>query len=166
MSSTTDYARILTSWRAIELFSAQSVPAADPTHQEQPVFRVLASEPLPWQPNHSLQHRSLAPRKVWRHFVYGGLFRSDITRDLLEKQFGDNPNVFDRPDDAAFCLFAFEVDAIGRPVCDTFALSSLGWALGRTLNPGPNDPNWLTGFVKAEDEARDDFEHRYALCVE
>lgn len=104
-----------------------------------------------------------APNKVWRHFVYGGLFRSDITRDLLIKHFGANTDAFDRPDDAAYYLFAFDVDKGGRPLRNTFVLSSLAWALGRILNPGPDDPAWQTVFVKNEEAARLDFEHCYAL---
>lgn len=166
MAPVNDHAKILTCWRATELFSAQSVPAADPRHREQPVFRVLASEPLPWQSNHALQQSPPPLKKVWRHFVYGGLFRSDISRELLEKHFGANDDAFDRPDDAAYCLFAFEVDEGGQPLPATYALSSLAWALGRTLSPGPNDPTWLTGFGKAENDAKDDFVHRCAFREE
>lgn len=163
MARTTAHSRILTFWRSIELFSAQSVPAACPGDRRQPVFRVQASEPLPWQADHPLQGRAVRPGFVRRHIVHGGLFRSSVARGLLERRFGASPETFDRPDNSAYCLFAFEVDASGRPLHDTFALSSLGWALGRTLHPGPDDPDWLVGFVAAEKAARHDFEHRHAL---
>ena len=163
MARVTARSRILTFWRSIELFSAQSVPAACPGDRRQPVFRVQASDPLPWQADHPLQGRGVPVGFVRRHVVYGGLFRFSIARDLLERRFGVSTETFDRPDDSACCLFAFEVDEKGRPLRDTFALSSLGWALGRTLRPGPDDPDWLVGFVAAEEVARHDFEHRHAL---
>ena len=163
MARTTVRSRILAYWRSIELFSAQSVPPANPNNRREPVFRVQASEPLPWQPCHSLTDRWKRPGYVRRHVVYGGLFRSDSVRTLLEERFGADPEVFDRPGDTAYCLFAFEVGESGRPLLDTFALSSLGWALARTLAPGPEDPNWLTGFAAAEKSARLDFEHRHAM---
>lgn len=163
MTTATVQSRILTSWRAIELFSAQSVPSPAPKDTTKPVFRVLGSEPLPWQIHHPLQQRRLHAKQTWRHTIYAGLFTSTMVNDLLEQQFGANTDTFDSSADRAFCLFAFGVDNNGRPLADTFALSSLAWALGRTLDPGPGSPDWLTGFFEAEETARQDFEHRYAL---
>ncbi|ASJ70669.1 DEAD/DEAH box helicase [Granulosicoccus antarcticus] len=163
MARSTVQSRILTSWRAIELFSAQKTPPANPNDKTKPVFRVLGSEPLPWQASHALHRRKLRPKQTWRHTVYAGLFTSTAANELLDRHFGENPDTFDRPGDCAYCLFAFEVDKSGRPLLDTFALSSLAWALGRTLSPGPSSPDWLTGFFETEKAAREDFEHRHAL---
>ena len=102
---------------AIELRLGQSVP------------------PLPWQEG----HRRFAERptqsrygSVWRHTVYGGVFKFQAVREELARELR-----FDLGEDHAgvheeeSALFAFVVDADGRLIDGTRAFSFCAWGAGR-----------------------------------
>ncbi len=48
---------IINYWRAIELFSPQSIPQAMPNDATEPVFSVIETALLPWHPDHPFQKR-------------------------------------------------------------------------------------------------------------
>lgn len=84
-------------------------------------------------------------------------------RSVLEEKLGRDPEAFDERTDGQTCLFAFSVSDDGRPLFDTFVLSSCAWALSRTLKPGPESKEWLTGFEEYAKELAQDFANRYAV---
>ncbi|WP_369634720.1 AAA domain-containing protein [Nocardia sp. JMUB6875] len=49
-------------------------------------------------------------------------------------------------------VLSFRVNQAGFLIRDSVTLSSCAWALGRTLEPGPNHEQWLEGFDAAQDE--------------
>ena len=67
-------------------------------------------------------------------------------RSILEDKLGKDPESFDERSDGESCLFAFSVTDDGRPLFDTFVLSTCAWATARTLDPGPESAEWLMGF--------------------
>jgi hypothetical protein len=78
--------------------------------------------------------------------VYCGIYSLEKVRSVLEDKFGQDPESFDARSDGESCLFAFSVTDDGRPLFDTFVLSTCAWATARTLDPGPESAEWLVGF--------------------
>ena len=154
-------ARILRFWKAVELFSPQKVPRLNPNSRNEPVLRFDGETPLPWHP--SAWFPLPAPDRTWRFTAYCGIYRLGRIRMRLQRHFGRDPASFDRQPEGEGCLFALQLTADGRPLLDTFVLSSCSWGLGRLENPGPADPSWLQGFeVMASDEALR-FAERFAV---
>lgn len=150
-------AAVLDYWQAVEYFLPQDLPKVPVrANRYAPVADVdrAGGEPLPWQPEHRLQQRwAPSPNKEWRHTVYCGAIDLNRVRDLLREKFGTEEfagDVEERPLGQA-PVAAFVLDATGRPLLDTEGVSSCGWAVGRTLSPGPGTSGWLTGFENVED---------------
>ncbi len=158
-----DKAPILDYWRAIEIFSPQMVPRAAPHDRNYPVFTANPAHALPWNPAHALRSLWIPPKNTRRFVVYGGIFRLEKVRIILEETLGKDPESFDERSDGESCLFAFSATEDGRPLCDSFVLSSCAWATARTLSPGPTDPQWLVGFEKTAEKIAKDFAERYAV---
>jgi hypothetical protein len=78
--------------------------------------------------------------------VYCGIYRVEKVRSILEDKLGKDPESFDERSDGASCLFAFSVTDDGRPLFDTFVLSTCAWATARALEPGPGSAEWLSEF--------------------
>jgi len=146
MTEFSEKAAVLDYWRAVELFSPQNVPRAAPNDSTEPVFSAREDVPLPWDPVHRLKsHRP--PRFKSRRFqVYCGIYKLKKVRSLLEDMFGKDPRSFDERSDGESCLFALSVTDDGKPLFDTFVLSTCAWATARTLTPGPGSADWLMGF--------------------
>jgi hypothetical protein len=78
--------------------------------------------------------------------VYCGIYSLEKMRSVLEDKLGKDPEAFDERSDDESCLFAFSVTDDGRPLFDTFVLSTCAWATARTRDPGPRSAEWLIGF--------------------
>src|SRR6266568_3517432 len=135
--------QVLRFWRAIELFTPPKVPDVSPKER---VDRVERSSPLPWEDGHRLRRVKLEQDQVWRHVVYGGVFSLDRVHDVLEDVFGKDEENFDPPRRGESALFALTVTGEGRVLLGSEVLSTCAWAVGRTRNPGPTNPDWLQGF--------------------
>ncbi|MGW6694942.1 DEAD/DEAH box helicase [Rhodococcus sp. NPDC054953] len=141
-------ADIVAFWRAIELFSPQTVPKVDRFDTYAPVEAVTANAPLPWEPGHRL---SAPPRRGYerRHVLYLGVYRIDDVWVAVDGILDPGTENFD-PRPAGDCaLAAIQVDDRGRVLPDTAIVSGLAWAAGRTRTPGPGSPSWLDGFGSA-----------------
>lgn len=146
-----DRLRILTFWWMLELFSPQPVPPLTRKATRPPDRQVIEwkpGEPLPWD--------KLAPpepvggtHRVWRHTVYLGVYKLEATYESLGRVFGEDPDAYDkRPDGESACA-GLLIDKDGRLIADSAVLSSALWAVGRTHDPGPQDPGWMDGFDEA-----------------
>jgi hypothetical protein len=162
MTAVSDKAAILDYWRAIELFSPQNVPHAAPNDYTEPVFSAQEDVPLPWEPVHPLKSRRTPPRTSRRFQVYCGIYRVEKVRSILEDKLGKDPESFDERSDGESCLFAFSVTDDGRPLFDTFVLSTCAWATARTLSPGPGSAEWLIGFEPTASKIASSFAERLA----
>lgn len=137
--------RVLEFWRAVELFSPQAVPKVSRQAQ---IFQVVPGEPLPWERGHELQSVRLKKGMTWRHTVYGGIFSLERVRDTLEAVFGRDPEDLEGRGLGESALLALNVTGYGQPVLGSQELSGCAWATGQTVTPGPDDPDWLTGFAE------------------
>ncbi|HVG10556.1 MAG TPA: AAA domain-containing protein [Thermoanaerobaculia bacterium] len=85
----------------------------------------------------------------------------------MESRFGTGAESFvERSPLGQACLAAFAVTDSGRPLIDSYTISSLAWALGRTRCVGPFASDWLEGFDGASSDARDSFAGRVSLLPE
>jgi hypothetical protein len=155
--------RILTFWWMLELFSPQKVPALTrkaTRPSDRQVIEWQPDEPLPWDKLAPPEPNGGTPR-VWRHTVYLGVYKLEATYESLGRVFGEDPDAYDkRPDGESACA-GLLIDQDGRLIADSAVLSSALWAVGRTHDPGPQDPHWMDGFDEAAQtftEAVDDYE--------
>jgi AAA domain len=161
LTSAERHARILRYWRAVELFSPQRIPRLNPNSRTEPVFRSGGELPFPWE----IPGWFASPEKgyKWRFTTYCGVYKLGRVRARLQRHFGRPFNSFDRRPDGESCLFALQVTEDGRPLLDTFVLSSCAWAVGRLENPGPAHTHWLNGFEACAREEALRLAERFAL---
>ena len=136
--------RIAQFWRAIELFSPQSLPRPDARGHVEDFY---PGEPMPWEPGSQLASAVVAPGKVWRHEVFAGVYDIQRVAGTLVEQFGDDDPASQRKaigDQSA--LFGCTVDADGLLVEESAVLSSCAWAIGRLCAGGRRSGDWLSGF--------------------
>ncbi|MFZ2529738.1 MAG: AAA domain-containing protein [Rhodococcus sp. (in: high G+C Gram-positive bacteria)] len=141
-------ADIVAFWRAIELFSPQTVPKVDRFDAHTPVEVVRSGAPLPWETGHRL---SAPSRRGYerQHVVYVGVYRIDDVWVAVDGILDPSTENFD-PRPAGDCaLAAIALDEHGRYLPGTAIVSGLAWAAGRTRSPGPSNPAWLDGFGAA-----------------
>lgn len=163
MSTQDPMAAVLDYWRAVELFSPQSVPRPAPNDFSDPVFSIKPELPLPWEAGHAIL-RKRTPNKTSRRFhVFCGIYPLEKVRVLLEEKLGADPETFDERADGESCLFAFSTTEDGRPLFDSFVLSTCAWAASRTLEPGPTSPEWLAGFDTCASKVAGEFAERFAV---
>jgi curved DNA-binding protein CbpA len=156
-------ASILEFWRAVEIFSPQNVPKSNPRDLTEPVFLVAEDSGASWESSHPLRKRFRPTGTTWRHTVYCGIYGLEKVREILEEQFGPDPESFDERADGESCLFAFSVTDEGRPLFDSFVVSTCAWATGRTIAPGPASADWLQGFEPFSERLAAGFKERLAL---
>jgi hypothetical protein len=156
-------AAIIDYWRTVELFSPQNIPKVAPLDFTEPVFHAGEGTPLPWDPAHPLRSRRTPPHTSRRFQVYCGVYRLEKVRGILEDKFGHDPESFDERTDGESCLFAFSVTDDGRPLFDTFVVSTCAWATGRTFDPGPASAGWLVGFDALANRLAAEFAERLAV---
>jgi hypothetical protein len=122
--SFTKKAAVVEYWRAVELFSPQNVPRVAPHDFTEPVFSANEGKALPWETPHPLKTRRTPPRTSRRFQVYCGIYSLQKVRLILEDKLGKDPESFDERVDGESCLFAFSVTDDGRPLFDTFVVST------------------------------------------
>ncbi len=103
------------------------------------------------------------PEHSWRFTAYCGIFNLGRVRLALKKRFGGDSINLDRKPDGESCLFSVQIAGDGRPLLNTFVLSSCCWAVGRLIDPGPGDEAWLEGFENAMTDAALTFAERFAV---
>jgi hypothetical protein len=162
MMALSDKAAILDYWRAVELFSPQNVPRVTPNDPTEPVFSAREDVSLPWHPGHPPKSRRTPPGTSRRFQVYCGIYSLETVRNILESTLGKDPESFDERPDGESCFFAFSVADDGRPLFDTFVLSTCAWATARTLHPGPERADWLVGFETIASKIAAGFAERLA----
>jgi hypothetical protein len=161
--SDTKKAAVIDYWRSIEIFSPQNVPRVAPHDFTEPVFSANEVTALPWGATHPLKSRRTPPRTSRRFQVYCGIYSLQKVRGILEDKLGKDPESFDERADGESCLFAFSVTDDGRPLFDTFVVSTCAWATGRTLNPSPKSSEWLVGFDALAGKLAIGFAERLAI---
>ena len=157
-----DRARVIEFWRAVELFSPQKV---DRPSRERRMYRVRAGELLPWEPGHELEREKLDEHRVWRHVVYVGVYSLESMFTLLERVLPPDEESFEERPLGDSAMAAFIVSQDGRPLVGSQVLSTTAWATGQTLDPGPDDPAWLSGFQAAQDRFAEAFDRITATLV-
>jgi AAA domain len=158
-----DWERIVPFWRVLEMIEPRDIPRATPAREkrEPGTDFVEAIElrpgqavpPLPWQEGHRrFGERPTQSRygSVWRHTVYGGVFkfqavRAELARELRFELGEDHAGVHEEES----ALFAFVVDAHGRLIDGTGAFSSCAWGAGRFGRLRKGDPGAFDGFETA-----------------
>lgn len=133
-------------WRAIELFSPQSVPKPDPTEPNFPVELIRDDRPLPWECGHRLHAPPTRKGFTRRHTIYLGIYRIDDVWKSLDGILDPGAENFDPRPSGECALAAIVVDEQGCYVTESGVMSSLAWAAGRAFNPGPKCRGWLDGF--------------------
>lgn len=154
---------ILLFWRTIELFSPQTLPRPKDSRRSEPVTEWQQGDPLPWEPAHPLRRRRPPSRTAWRYYVYLGVFDLESVTQELQDRFGANPEASEERSTGQACLAAFALTESGRPLIDSYTISSLAWSMGRTRRPGPTSPEWLEGFDEAQSQAREAFAGRMSV---
>lgn len=155
-------AQILDFWHAVELFSPQPVPRLRDSRRFEPIVEWSPGEAVPWRADQPLRHRAPTSQTAWRHHVYLGVFELELAVEELEERFGRPPDGWRESVRGQACLGAFAVSDTGRPLVDTYTVSSLAWALGRSRSPGVAQ-RWLDGFEDFQESAREAFAVRMAL---
>ena len=146
MARNPEIASIINFWRAVEMFSPQSIPRLAPNDNTAPVFLGSENSPLPWEASQGREAYRNPPHTSTRYLVYCGIYELKKVRSILEDKLGSDPDTFDELPDGEACMFAFSVTDDGRPLFDTFVLLTCAWATSRTLTPGPGSVEWLVGF--------------------
>lgn len=154
---------IIDFWRAVEMFSPQSVPAVRPSDQ---VFSVEAGEPLPWEEGHRLREEPLSEHQVWRHAVYVGLYPQAQVFGALKEVFPAPADSYQERPSASSALLGFGVSGDGTILEGSAVLSACAWATARALDPGPESAGWLDGFETCEGDLTVELEERYLPIVE
>ena len=155
--------RIVAFWRVLEMIEPRGIPRATRAREkrEPGTEFVEAIElrlgqsvpPLPWQEGHRrFGERPTQGRygSVWRHTVYGGVFkfqavREELARELRFELGEDHAGVHEEES----ALFAFVVDEHGRLIDGTGAFSSCAWGAGRFGRLRKGDPGAFDGFETA-----------------
>jgi hypothetical protein len=144
VSTDVEREQVLRYWRAIELFSPQTLPRVDARSH---VVDVRPGEPMPWEASSPLSMVPLAQGRVWRHEVYGGVYNLQRVVDTLVREFGDDDPADQRESARGqSALFGCIVDADGLLVDESAVLSSCAWALGRVDAGDRRTGGWLSGF--------------------
>lgn len=143
------FTNILKFWRSVEYFTPQKLPKFDPQNTENPVFEINATDKhkaLPWEVSHPLQQREHTKNKSLQYLVYCAVYPYSMIVDRLQAKFGRDSETFDERTDGDDCVFAFTVSFDGKPLFNTFILSTCAWALTKVLDNMPDDPEWVDKF--------------------
>lgn len=135
-------ANILRYWRAVEMFSAQSIDKPNPQEDR---YRIGEGKPIPW---HFRKYRSRPSDKtIWQHHMYGGIFRLDRLHYEFASIFGESGiDVDERVPRGYSALFAIAITEEGRILLESPVFSMAAWALGQTKKAGPHALDRLLNF--------------------
>lgn len=154
---------VLDFWRNAELLSPPAIPKVNARDRFEPVFAVSnTAEPLPWQPGHPIGQRFPGSGRKWRYTWYGGTYELERVRDILDAALRRPALAYQEPIRGESCLFAVSFTDDGRPLFDTFVVSSCAWALGQ-LSKGPRRMPNPDEFEAAAETMRRDFELAFAV---
>ncbi|MCE3230539.1 MAG: helicase related protein [Alphaproteobacteria bacterium] len=168
-------ALILDFWRAVEYFSVHHIPEITPPpkdkaqHPLEQVFSYDPTAPLPWDQNHWMVQSPKKEGHFLRFKVFGGVYPASLIRQTLEDKCGKDETyeadlgASEKLKEGDACAYFFNVTAEGRPLFDSFILPTCAWALGRTLNPGPQDRAWFNDFNDFEMQIKQGFREHFAL---
>lgn len=143
--------QILRYWKAVELFNTQTISSKDSP-------KLTSTTVLPWNKETSEQMRTLQGKDkptngepVKRYTIYCGIYEVKAVQQLLEEKIGfDDDAEYQKPPTGQTCVCSFEVTDEGRPLFDSFTLSSCAWAVGQTLNTSHDEAEWLEGYENME----------------
>ncbi len=147
---------ILKYWQAVEYFSPQNIPNANP-RASRPVHEIDKNELVPWDINHPLASRDLRSNLTWQHTVYCALYPYSRITDTVEKVFGKDELSSDERSDSENCVFVFALSDTGRPLFESFILSTNAWVLSHLENIPSAKLGWLNGFEKIQDTLKQIF---------
>jgi hypothetical protein len=168
-------ALILDFWRAVEYFAVKQTPEVSPPPKNkmppsvEQVFPYNPTDPLPWEPNHWIAQSPKKDEHFLRFKVFGGVYPDRMIYQILEEKCGKDDNyegdlgASEKPKEGDACAYFFAVTDDGRPLFDSFLLPTCGWALGRTIAPGPHHPDWFTDFDEFAMQAKQDFQEHFAI---
>jgi hypothetical protein len=144
-------AQIVQFWHAVEMFSPQALPPADPKNH---VIDFRPGNPMPWEPATKTATKG-SQGKVWRHEVFAGVYDLSKVRDvLIEKYSADDPEA--APVSGQSALFACTVDQDGYLVPESGVVSACAWAIGQVERGKPT----LTGFRNDAENFTEDLRKR------
>ena len=153
---------ILQYWRAVEFFTPQNIPKPAPQLSYDPIFEITENDPLfPWEPAHPLQNKRLPNECVLQHLVYCAVYPYSMIKENLEAAFGKDEGTFDEYINGDGCVFAFSVNHEGKPLFDSFILSTCAWALSKMLNKEIKKLDWLDDFEPCAEKLSLDFKTYY-----
>jgi AAA domain len=153
--------QVLEFWRAVELFSPQSVPKLG---AQERVFRVEQGAPLPWEPGHALGEAWLRESNAWQHSIFFGVYSLDGAYAELRLALGGGKEDGDPPRAGHSALAAFTVAEDGRVLLGSQTLSSCAWALSRAFAGESPSPRWLDGFERVARGFVEEFAELLALA--
>lgn len=81
-------------WRDVEALSPQEIPKKAPNDPKEPA-RDWGPDTLPPWLDSGFRRRPISPSKAWRHSVFGIVYERARFIDLLERQLGKQPDVFE-----------------------------------------------------------------------
>ncbi|MEP9394539.1 AAA domain-containing protein [Gordonia sp. VNK1] len=118
---------ILGYWRAVELFTPQSVPDID---RHSPIRQThLLSDGLPWGPEAVPRSIRIPTKHAVRHAVYFGVYSVQSAYQVLDQAFDpDTEGLDSRPAGSSACA-ALLVDNDGFASLGTLAVSGCAWAV-------------------------------------
>ncbi len=141
--------KVIEFWRAVEMFSPPTIPAARPSQR---VFEVDPDQPLPWNSGHPVRRQRLTKDQTWRHIVYVGIYPREKVFETLKSVFSPVTDSFEERPSGSSALLAFAVSDEGTMLDGSAVLSACAWATARALDPGPTATDWLDGFGDLEAE--------------
>ena len=153
--------RVLAFWRAVELFSPQSVPKLDARDR---VYPVEEGSPLPWEPGHPLREAWLRESNAWQHSIFLGVYSLEAAYTELRCALGGGEEDGDPPRAGHSALASFIVAEDGRVLLGSQTLASCAWALNQVFTGESPSPGWLDGFERAAREFVDELAELLALA--
>ena len=153
-----DITSILAFWKAVELFTLSPVPLPTKADSENFFKSFEKNIVLPWEDDFSPKLKPLSQDKCVRKYqVYCGVYNTDKVIGILENKFGNDPESFDERKSGESCLCTFEITQDGRPLLESFVLSSCGWAIGKLINSATVSCDWLSYFKANSEDLTADF---------
>ena len=101
---------------------------------------------MPWDSSHPLAREKLDDHLTWRHTVYLGTFKREDVFAAVKSVFSDGPDNYGELPSGSTAVLGLMLTDDGILIEGSVVLSACAWAIGRTLDPGPDSPRWLDGF--------------------
>ncbi|MGC5258210.1 DEAD/DEAH box helicase [Gordonia sp. DT218] len=148
---------ILGYWRAIELFTPNSIPKIE---RHSPVRQThLLQDGLPWGPD-AIRRTIRIPKKHHvRHAIYLGVYSVPEAYEILDRVFApDDEGLDSHPGGESACA-AMLVDDDGYADLNSLVVSGCSWAVGAVNSFGQRQSNrltgldWVDGYEEAAEQA-------------